>query len=391
MHNAPGGQGPRPTRTFRTRLAGFARTPAGVGVLVVVALAGVIAVGGAIGGASGSAGAVAAASPSAQTGSPASNPAAAPSSSPSTPPSARPTSTPSAAPSAAPTPSAIPTPSATPAPSPSAPPPIASTDGVPAKALQVRLDKIRKKLGIPGVSVAILWDDGRRWLGASGMRDVVAADPMTTGTAFALASVSKTATAAVVLQLVEEGLLSLDQKVAPLLPAFDMNPKITVRQLLDHTSGLPDFFLNAKIERQLRKDKSAAWTAEKTWAYVPDKRPKPGKFWIYSNSNYLALGQLVEAVTGRVRSPSRSANGCWTRWASRARGSRRRKSPGPRARSRTGWSRRPAAASAPSRWPARATSCRSGRWSRRPAVRVRWPPRPWTRPAGCGPSRAATS
>ena len=50
----------------------------------------------------------------------------------------------------------------------------------------------RKKLQIPGVSVAILWDDGRRWLGASGLRDVAAGDPMTTGTAFALASVSKT-------------------------------------------------------------------------------------------------------------------------------------------------------------------------------------------------------
>jgi CubicO group peptidase (beta-lactamase class C family) len=149
------------------------------------------------------------------------------------------------------------------------------------------------------VSVAILWDDGRRWLGTSGLRDVAAGDPMTTGTAFALASVSKTATAAVVLQVVEEGKLSLDQRVAPLLPAFDMNPRITVRQLLDHTSGLPDFFLNAKIERQLRKDKNAAWTAERTWAYVPDKRPKPGKFWIYSNSNYLLLGELVKAVTGR--------------------------------------------------------------------------------------------
>jgi D-alanyl-D-alanine carboxypeptidase len=291
MDNAPGGQGPRPTGTPGARLAGFARTPAGIGALVVVALASVIAIGGVIVGAPGSGAEVAAASPSASMS------AADPSNPPIAPPPASPTSTASVAPD--PTSSATPTPSATPAPSPSGSPAVASTDGVPAKTLQARLDKIRKKLQIPGVSVAILWDDGRRWLGASGMRDVVAADPMTTGTAFALASVSKTATAAVVLQLVEEGKLSLDQKVAPLLPAFDMNAKITVRQLLDHTSGLPDFFLNAKIDRQLKKDKNAAWTAERTWAYVPDKRPKPGKYWIYSNSNYLLLGELVEAVTGR--------------------------------------------------------------------------------------------
>ncbi|HYO43301.1 MAG TPA: serine hydrolase domain-containing protein, partial [Candidatus Limnocylindrales bacterium] len=155
------------------------------------------------------------------------------------------------------------------------------------------------KLQIPGVSVAIVWDDGRRWLGASGLRDVGARDPMTTGTGFALASVSKTITAAVVLQLVEEGRLELDQRVAPLLPAFDMNAKITVRNLLDHTSGLPDYFLNVKIDKPLQADKDATWTAERTWQYVPDKRPRPGRFWIYSNSNYLLLGELVEAVTGR--------------------------------------------------------------------------------------------
>jgi CubicO group peptidase (beta-lactamase class C family) len=152
---------------------------------------------------------------------------------------------------------------------------------------------------VPGVSVAIVWDDGRRWLGASGLRDVEAGDPMTTGTGFALASVSKTFTAAVVMQLVEEGRLDLDQRVAPLLPAFAMNPRITVRNLLDHTSGLPDYFLNAKIDRPLQADKDATWTAEQAWSYVPEKRPRPGRFWIYSNANYLLLGELVEAVTGR--------------------------------------------------------------------------------------------
>jgi D-alanyl-D-alanine carboxypeptidase len=124
---------------------------------------------------------------------------------------------------------------------------------------------------------------------------------MTTGTAFALASISKTLTAGVVLQLVEEGALSLDQRVAPLLPAYDLNRKITVRQLLDHTSGIPDYFLNAKIDRPLQIDKEASWTLEQAWAYVapPQKRYRPDRVWLYSNSNYLLLDELVEAVTGR--------------------------------------------------------------------------------------------
>jgi D-alanyl-D-alanine carboxypeptidase len=123
---------------------------------------------------------------------------------------------------------------------------------------------------------------------------------MTTRTAFALASVSKTLTAAVVLQLVGEGRLALDQPVAPLLPAYKLDRRITVRMLLDHTSGLPDYFLNPKIDKPLRARPDAAWTPERAWSYVTAKRPVPGKVWRYSNTNYLLLGELVEAITGRT-------------------------------------------------------------------------------------------
>ena len=195
------------------------------------------------------------------------------------------------------TPRTSPGTTAAPSPSSSVPSPVPS-DGVPSAALQRRLDKLRAKLSIPGVSVAILWDDGRQWLGTSGMADVKAGRPMTTGTAFALASISKTFTAAVVLQLVEEGKLSLDQRVASLLPAFRLDRRMTVHQLLDHTSGLPDFFLNARIDLPLQRAPDATWSAAQTWAYEKKKHPDPGNLWIYSNANYLLLGQLVERVTG---------------------------------------------------------------------------------------------
>ena len=151
---------------------------------------------------------------------------------------------------------------------------------------------------LPGVSVAIAWDDGRRWLGAAGLADIESGDPMTTGSAFALASVSKTLTAAVVLQLVAEGALALDQPVAPLLPVFDLDPAITVRMLLDHTSGLPDYFLNPKINRPRLAKPDAAWAAARAWSFMPAPRAKPGAAWAYSNANYLVLGELVSVVTG---------------------------------------------------------------------------------------------
>ncbi len=291
-----------------TRIAAAARTPAGIGALGIAALAVVLAIGAILGGAGQPAGDVAAGSPS----QPGQIAVASLPPSPSAP-AAVATEAPSATPSAATgTPSPVTSPAATvEPPSPSTDPDPSSSDApdasldpsldpsIPHRALQARLEKIRAKLSIPGVSVAILWDDGRRWLGAAGRRDVAADKPMTTGTAFALASISKTLTAGVVLQLVEEGKLSLGEKVAPLLPDFGLDPRVTVRMLLDHTSGLPDYFLNVKIDRPLRRDPNAAWTAQQTWKYVPTWRTKPGKRWTYSNTNYLLLGELVTKITGR--------------------------------------------------------------------------------------------
>lgn len=122
---------------------------------------------------------------------------------------------------------------------------------------------------------------------------------MTTDTGFAFASISKTLTAAVVLQLVEEGRLGLDDSAARRLPAFGLDPRITVRMLLDHTSGLPDYFLGKGIDAALRKAPNATWTALQAWAYVPAKHAVPGASWSYSNTNYLLLGELVTAVTGK--------------------------------------------------------------------------------------------
>ncbi len=169
---------------------------------------------------------------------------------------------------------------------------------IPVARLQQKLDQLRKKASVPGVSVAIVWDDGRSWVGASGEADVATGRAVTPDSGFALASISKTFTAAVVLELVDDGQLSLDAPVAPLLPAYKLNRKITLRMLLDHTSGLPDFFLNHKIDAELQGVPDATWTPLRSWSLVTGKRSKPGKVWAYSNTNYLLLGEIVREVTG---------------------------------------------------------------------------------------------
>ena len=202
---------------------------------------------------------------------------------------------------ATPEPTPKPTKTPKPTPSPSAPPVVAgggTTTVAHHKALQHRLDAWRANHAVPGVSVAILWDDGRSWLGTSGQANVAEHRSVTPDTGFALASISKTFTAAVVLELIDERKLKLDQRVAPLLPAFGIDRRVTVRMLLDHTSDLNDFFFNPRIDHALQSRPDAAWTAKRTWRYVPPGRIRPGKVWSYSNTNYLVLGELVKAITG---------------------------------------------------------------------------------------------
>jgi D-alanyl-D-alanine carboxypeptidase len=167
--------------------------------------------------------------------------------------------------------------------------------------LQSTLDRVGAKLAIPGVSATVLFPDGSSWTGASGLANVGAKKLVTADTAFAYASISKTFTSAVILQLVGEGRIRLSDSAASLLPplAFRVDPAITVAMLLDHTSGLADYFLNPKIDKPLQARPSATWTADDALAFVGKRRSPPGKAWHYANTNYLLLGLIVERATGQ--------------------------------------------------------------------------------------------
>jgi D-alanyl-D-alanine carboxypeptidase len=136
------------------------------------------------------------------------------------------------------------------------------------------------------------------WSLATGWADAIARRPLTTDTAFAYASVTKTFTSALILQLVDEGRLDLDEPVARWLPDAGLDPRMTVRNLLDHTSGLPDFFTTAGIDPALNRDRSRPWTDDDALAFAVKDRVPPDTMWRYSNTGYIYLGQLAEAVTG---------------------------------------------------------------------------------------------
>ena len=103
--------------------------------------------------------------------------------------------------------------------------------------LQATLDSTLAATGTMGVSVAVIMPDGKLWTGVSGLSHP--GTPITTDMLFDMGSTGKNLMAALVLDLVDDGLLSLEDPISKYLPPFpNVDGRITIRQLLNHTSGL---------------------------------------------------------------------------------------------------------------------------------------------------------
>lgn len=159
------------------------------------------------------------------------------------------------------------------------------------------LDSARTELGITGLTAALVLPDGRVWTAGSGMAD--ANRPATPTMLFEIGSVTKTYTAALVLDLVRGGALSLDDSVAHWVPELQADSGITVRHLLQHTSGLYDYSEDLEYVTALGSNFERVWAPEESMRYMKPAYFPPGRGWRYSNANYVALGLIVQRVTGR--------------------------------------------------------------------------------------------
>ncbi|HET6379405.1 MAG TPA: serine hydrolase domain-containing protein, partial [candidate division Zixibacteria bacterium] len=172
----------------------------------------------------------------------------------------------------------------------------APVDAARASEFQAAVDRARAQFKLASLAVGVGLGGERGWAGASG----TAADKVTAldgDSAFGIASITKTYTAAVVLQLVEEGRLSLEDEVATLLPELKIPAAVTVRQLLNHTSGLPD--LLAPMRQPMEAEPTRVWSTTEVVARVgSDAWFPPGAGYGYSNTNYVLLGLIVEHLTG---------------------------------------------------------------------------------------------
>jgi D-alanyl-D-alanine carboxypeptidase len=135
------------------------------------------------------------------------------------------------------------------------------------------------------------------WSGAAGSRLAGGTDPVTPHTLFITASAAKTVTAAMTLRLVDEGRIGLDETVARFLPGLPDGRRITVRELLQHTSGLPNYLTSPHIQHLIASDPQHVWTRAEVLRAVGWPRYRPGSRAMYSDSNYIALGGIIEVVT----------------------------------------------------------------------------------------------
>ncbi|TDD87676.1 class A beta-lactamase-related serine hydrolase [Actinomadura darangshiensis] len=181
-----------------------------------------------------------------------------------------------------------------------------STD---AAASQARLRGILHRLttedGAPGALVEYRDRRGSTVL-TSGVADVKTGAPMRGDSRFRIGSMTKSYTATVMLQLVGEHRVDLDAPVERYLPGVvrghgNDGRKITVRQLLQHTSGLPDV-LDYLSPQEMLKDPLAHHDARELVGIALAHPPtfEPGEGWKYTNTGYLLAGMIIEKVTGRT-------------------------------------------------------------------------------------------
>lgn len=171
------------------------------------------------------------------------------------------------------------------------------------RSLQNGLDRIVDEGAVAAVAEV---RDGRRvWRGGSGVVRLGGSEPVATRSRFRAGSITKTFVATVVLQLVAEGRLQLDDPVSRWLPGVVPNGRhITVRELLDQTSGIADYLdtLPLPPDPAFLADRDRTWTGPELIGRATAEPPlsdHPGEAFSYSNTNYLLLGEVVEKVTGR--------------------------------------------------------------------------------------------
>ena len=160
-----------------------------------------------------------------------------------------------------------------------------------------RLNELAAEANVPGAALGI-WSDGQEILAAHGVLNAATEVPVTTDSVFQVGSITKLWTATMIMQLVDEGLLSLDTTVSGVLPGTrlgtaDVGDQVTVRHLLTHTSGIDGDVFTDTGRGDDCVERYVGLLAEVPSVFTP------GATYSYCNSGYVLLGRIIEVIDGR--------------------------------------------------------------------------------------------
>jgi len=169
---------------------------------------------------------------------------------------------------------------------------------------QTRLNEFQTTNGFPGATMAVVLPDGREFSVATGLSNVETKMPMHPEDRMLAGSIGKTFFAAVFLRMISAGQMRLDDKVSIWLanePWFHRLPNandITVRMLMNHTSGIPEYAELPTFTKALTESPDKVWPPEQLLSFIFDKPPlfPAGQGWSYADANYLVLGIAAEKI-----------------------------------------------------------------------------------------------
>jgi len=151
----------------------------------------------------------------------------------------------------------------------------------------------------PGATVA-LSVDGEIWSMGVGLADAVRGEPLRADALFGTYSITKMIIATIVLSMAEDRVLALDDPINDSLPEFPFDTPVAIRQLLNHTGGMPDYGDDVAYREAVRNHPETPWTAAEFLQRTlgKDLLYMPGHGWRYSNIGYLLLRLMLERETG---------------------------------------------------------------------------------------------
>ena len=153
-----------------------------------------------------------------------------------------------------------------------------------------------KTQGLPGITVAVTKNGSVLYTQGYGYSDLATCQPMQANAELQIGSVTKQLTAAAILQLQQAGLLDIDKTVLTYLPKYVFDSRITVRMLLNQTSGLQDYLGFPSLQQYIGGVQQSVVLDAIVQAPLLFS---PGSAFNYSNSNYFILGSIIEAVTSQ--------------------------------------------------------------------------------------------